>query len=86
MLPNIVVHSVIGSLKWSRANSVARSGFAGRLRLCYRLVRVVNVASGDIENGRDSVTGASPVSRLTSGQLDCLRLVDQHLSSRVRTR
>ncbi len=32
-------------------------------------------------DGRAS-TGASPVSRLTPGQLDCLRLVDQHLSSK----
>ena len=36
------------------------------------------------ENGTDrsSAPGASPVSRLTSGQLDCLKLVDQHLSSK----
>ena len=45
-------------------------------------VRVGHVASEDIGSDRDSGSGASPVSRLTSGQLDCLRLVNQHLSSK----
>lgn len=40
------------------------------------------VASKDGANGAASGTGMSPVSRLTQGQLDCLRLVDQHLSSK----
>lgn len=40
------------------------------------------VASDDIGTERTSGLGASPVSRLTPGQLDCLRLVDQHLSSK----
>ncbi len=40
------------------------------------------VASGNNGTDRESDAGASPVSRLTQGQLDCLRLVDQHLSSK----
>ena len=45
-------------------------------------VRVGHVASGNIGSDRDSEPGLSPVSRLTQGQLDCLRLVDQHMSSK----
>lgn len=41
-----------------------------------------HVASEDSGTDRGSGPGASPVSRLTPGQLDCLRLVDQHLSSK----
>jgi len=40
------------------------------------------VASKDISTDESSAPDASPVSRLTQGQLDCLRLVDQHLSSK----
>ncbi len=40
------------------------------------------VASEKMATDGDSGPAASPVSRLTSGQLDCLRLVDQHLSSK----
>jgi DNA-binding CsgD family transcriptional regulator len=43
-------------------------------------VQVGNVASDEI--GRESEPGGTPVSRLTAGQLECLRLVDQHLSSK----
>ena len=39
------------------------------------------VASKNVDM-KSSVPGPSSVSRLTSGQLDCLRLVDQHLSSK----
>ncbi len=45
-------------------------------------VRVGYVASGNIGSDCDSEPGLSPVSRLTQGQLDCLRLVDQHMSSK----
>lgn len=41
-----------------------------------------HVASEDIDTDCGSGSGASPVDRLTPGQLDCLRLVDQHLSSK----
>lgn len=40
------------------------------------------VATEEEGPDRRSEPGASPVSRLTAGQLDCLRLVDQHLSSK----
>ena len=39
------------------------------------------VASKNVDM-KSSVPDPSPVSRLTPGQLDCLRLVDQHLSSK----
>jgi DNA-binding CsgD family transcriptional regulator len=45
-------------------------------------VSVGNLASENDDIGRRSEAGESPVSRLTPGQLDCLRLVDQHLSSK----
>ena len=41
-----------------------------------------NLAPGENGIDRRSEPGGSPVSRLTPGQLDCLRLVDQHLSSK----
>ncbi len=40
------------------------------------------LASGNNGTDRETGPGASPVSRLTQGQFDCLRLVDQHLSSK----
>ena len=40
------------------------------------------VASENGSKDRRSTPGNGPVSRLTPGQLDCLRLVDQHLSSK----
>ena len=45
-------------------------------------VWVRHVASAETGSDRDPEAGSSPVSRLTKGQLDCLRLVDQHLSSK----
>ena len=43
-------------------------------------VRYVESNEESLDEG--TATVASPVSRLSSGQLDCLRLVDQHLSSK----
>ena len=40
------------------------------------------MASKDIITDESSAQDPSPVSRLTKGQLDCLLLVDQHLSSK----
>ncbi|WP_309603528.1 helix-turn-helix transcriptional regulator [Sphingomonas sp.] len=40
------------------------------------------MASNDKGMGKGVAPVASPVSRLSPGQLDCLRLVDQHLSSK----
>ena len=40
------------------------------------------VASNGKSLDGKAIAGASPVTRLTPGQLDCLRLVDQHLSSK----
>ncbi len=40
------------------------------------------VASKEMSTDENATPAASPVSRLTQGQLDCLRLVDQHLSSK----
>ena len=40
------------------------------------------VASKEMSTDESSAPDASPVSRLTSGQLDCLRLVNEHLSSK----
>ena len=40
------------------------------------------MASEELSTDGSSRPGESPVSRLTQGQLDCLRLVDQHLSSK----
>lgn len=45
-------------------------------------LRVKQLASEDIGTGRGSGPGGGRVERLTPGQLDCLRLVDQHLSSK----
>jgi DNA-binding CsgD family transcriptional regulator len=45
-------------------------------------VRVDKLASEQNGVQRQSSTNPSAVSRLTPGQLDCLRLVDQHLSSK----
>src|SRR5678816_3031383 len=44
--------------------------------------RVQKVAVEESITGRASEPGSSPVSRLSKGQLDCLLLVDQHLSSK----
>ncbi|MEO7410242.1 MAG: helix-turn-helix transcriptional regulator [Sphingomicrobium sp.] len=40
------------------------------------------LASEEGGSDRQARSGASSVARLTQGQLDCLRLVDQHLSSK----
>ena len=40
------------------------------------------VASNEESLGKGTAPVESPVSRLSPGQLDCLRLVDQHLSSK----
>ncbi len=45
-------------------------------------IQVSNLASKQHGTDRHSAPGEGPVSRLTSGQLDCLLLVDQHLSSK----
>ena len=44
--------------------------------------RVQKVAVEEPITDRASEPGSSPVSRLSKGQLDCLLLVDQHLSSK----
>ena len=44
-------------------------------------IQVEHVASDQMANERDEPAD-NPVSRLTQGQLDCLLLVDQHLSSK----
>jgi len=44
--------------------------------------QVHHVTAEKSDTDRASGQGTSPVSRLTPGQLDCLRLVDQHLSSK----
>lgn len=45
-------------------------------------VHVSKLSSEEVGSDPQSEPGDSPVSRLTPGQLDCLRLVDQHLSSK----
>ena len=40
------------------------------------------VASKNMDRDDSSEPDSSPVSRLSQGQLDCLRLVDEHLSSK----
>ncbi len=45
-------------------------------------IQVVKLASREGNTGRGTAPATSAVSRLTSGQLDCLRLVDEHLSSK----
>ena len=44
--------------------------------------QVRHLASKDFSTGDTSAPAASPVARLSTGQLDCLLLVDQHLSSK----
>jgi len=43
---------------------------------------VANAAAGSSEPAQTELVIADRVARLTAGQLDCLRLVDQHLSSK----
>ena len=45
-------------------------------------VQVKKVASGDRSSDQSPPTATNAVSRLSAGQLDCLRLVGQHLSSK----
>lgn len=44
--------------------------------------QVRHVASNEISPDSNATPEASPVTRLSPGQLDCLRLVDEHLSSK----
>ena len=62
--------------------TTAESRGATNMLATFTRVQVGHVASEEIGSDCDSGPGQSRVSRLTQGQLDCLRLVNQHLSSK----